>query len=49
VACYTDDGVLLRARAGDRILMVAVDVTYAPQGEDVFTPPAGYTREQTHR
>ena len=47
LACYTDDGVLLRAMAGRRVLMQAVHVAYTPQPEDVFQAPAGYTHEQS--
>jgi hypothetical protein len=46
VACYTDDGVLLRARGNRGVLMEAVDVGYHPQGADVFALPQGYTHEQ---
>jgi hypothetical protein len=43
LACTTDDGVMLRATAGDRVLMEAVSVNYAPQDQAVFALPAGYT------
>ncbi len=46
LACYTDDGVLLRATAGTRVLMEAVAVKYETQGEAVFDLPAGYTHQQ---
>jgi hypothetical protein len=42
VACLTADGVLLRAREGERTLLEAVEVRYAPQDESVFTVPRGY-------
>jgi hypothetical protein len=45
VACYTDDGVLLRARGDRGVLMEAVDVGYRPQGAEVFAMPEGYTRQ----
>jgi len=45
ITCYTDDGVLLRARSGDYVLMQAVNVTYAKQDAAVFTPPSGYTHQ----
>lgn len=43
VACYTDDGVLLRARGDRGVLMEATLVGYRPQGADVFALPQGYT------
>ncbi len=49
IACYTDDGVLLRARQGDRVLMEAVSVKYSLQDASLFDPPASYTRQQTNR
>ncbi len=49
LACYTDDGVLLRAIAGTRVLMQAVHVAYTPQGEEVFATPPGYTHQQSSR
>ena len=49
LACYTDDGVLLRATAGIRTLMEAVQVRYEPQAASVFQTPAGYTRQTTSR
>jgi hypothetical protein len=48
-ACYTDDGVLLRASAGPHVLMEAVSVKYAPQDNTVFQPPANYTHQQPNR
>jgi hypothetical protein len=48
-ACYTDDGILLRASAGPRTLMEAVSVKYVPQEDSVFQPPAGYTHQQSSR
>ena len=46
LACYTGDGVLLRARAGDRVLTEAVEVSYVAQGEAVFAVPAGYAKQE---
>ena len=48
-ACYTGDGVLLRAVAGSRVLMEAISVKYEAQGGELFVPPADYTRQQTNR
>jgi hypothetical protein len=45
VACYTDDGVLLRAANTDGPLMEAVEVKYAPVPADVFDLPKGYQRQ----
>jgi hypothetical protein len=47
IACYTADGVLLRARNDSAVLMEAVDVKYATQGADVFALPSGYSRQKT--
>ncbi len=49
LACYTDDGVLLRATSGTRTLMEAVHVNYEAQAASVFQTPAGYARTQTSR
>ena len=49
LACYTDDGVLLQAKSGGRIMMQAVAVKYEAQPEAIFAPPAGYTHQQTSR
>jgi hypothetical protein len=46
VACYTDDGVLLRARGGAGTLMEAITVQYASQGPEVFALPSGYSHEK---
>lgn len=43
--CLTADGVLLRARLGDRALLRAEAVTYGPLDPAVFQVPAGYTRQ----
>jgi len=42
LACYTQDGVLLRAQSGGRVVMEAVSVVYAAQDTALFQPPAGY-------
>ncbi len=49
LACYTDDGVLLRAQAAGRVMMEAVSVTYATQDAALFQPPAAYTHQQSSR
>ncbi len=49
LACYTADGVLLRATEGPRVLMEAVSVTFAAQPAAIFQPPAGYTHRQGNR
>ena len=49
LACYTGDGVLLRASAGARVLMEAASVKYETQGDAVFALPAGYTHQQGDR
>ncbi len=49
LACYTDDGVLLRATAGARTLMEAVHVSYEAQAASLFQTPAGYARQATRR
>jgi hypothetical protein len=48
-ACWSDDGILLRASAGTRVLMEAVSVKYASQDDSVFETPAGYTHQKTSR
>jgi hypothetical protein len=49
IACYTADGILLRARAGDRVLMEAVSVQRVPQADSVFALPQDYTRQEGNR
>jgi len=49
IACYTDDGVLLRASAGSRVMMEAVSVKFDPQAGSIFEPPAGYTHQSSSR
>jgi hypothetical protein len=43
LACYTDDGVLLRARNESATLMQAVSVHYDTQDAKIFVMPDGYT------
>ncbi len=45
-ACITADGVLLRARVGERVLVSAIAVRYAPQDPAVFRIPPDYARRQ---
>ncbi len=42
LACFTDDGVMLRARRGAQLLVVADSVAYGTQDPAVFTVPPGY-------
>ncbi len=42
LACYTDDGVMLRARRGAQVLVAATRVTYAAQDAALFVIPAQY-------
>ncbi len=43
-ACYTADGVLLRARRGSQTLVEATAITYDPADPALYAIPAGYTR-----
>jgi hypothetical protein len=43
-ACFTDDGVMLRARTGDRVLVTAAKVAYGRLDPAIFAIPAGYQR-----
>ena len=43
-ACFTADGVLLRARAGPNVFVEATRVVYGPIEPAVFAVPAGYKR-----
>lgn len=43
-ACFTADGVLLRARRGAQVFVIASRVTYGPLDPQLFTVPAGYAR-----
>jgi hypothetical protein len=49
LACYTDDGVLLRAQAKGRVLMEAISVKYAAQDISVFETPSGYSHQTSSR
>ena len=49
LACYTDDGVLLRARSGDRVLMEAVSVHFVSQDPAIFQAPPEYTHQASSR
>lgn len=40
--CVTDDGVMLRASNGPRVMAEAVEVHYGPQPASAFLPPPGY-------
>ena len=42
VVCLTDDGVMLQASQGGRLLLQAVRVTYAPQPAAIFAVPDGF-------
>jgi hypothetical protein len=44
--CLTDDGVLLRARAGGRTLLSAETVRYGPVDAGVFQMPAGFAHQK---
>lgn len=43
-ACFTADGVLLRARVGPTVLVEATRVVYGPIEPSVFAVPPGYKR-----
>ena len=42
LACFTGDGVMLRARRGAQVLVQATRVSYGPQDAAAFTVPPGY-------
>jgi hypothetical protein len=46
IACYTADGVLLRAMADGHVMTEAVSVNYASQPMGVFALPEGYSHQQ---
>ncbi len=46
IACYTPDGVLLRARNDSGTLMEAVQVNYATLPASLFSLPEGYTHQK---
>ncbi len=43
-ACFTDDGVMLRARAPDRVLVTAATVAYGRLDPAIFAIPPDYQR-----
>lgn len=43
--CLADDGVLLRASAGGRVLLEALDLTRAPQPAEIFRLPSAYPHQ----
>jgi hypothetical protein len=45
IACYTQDGVMLRARAGAMVLMEAVSVHYGAMPAEAFALPEGYSHQ----
>ncbi len=45
VACYTADGVMLRASNVNGLLMEAIDVKYVTEPASVFALPSGYSRQ----
>ena len=46
IACYTPDGVMLRARTDTRLLMEATGVHYAALPGGIFVPPDGYSHQR---
>ena len=46
LACITEDGVLLRARRGNEVMVQAARVRYGPQDPAAFRVPDGYRRVQ---
>lgn len=44
LACFTGDGVLLRARRGTQVLVIAARVAYGGLDPAAFTVPPGYAR-----
>ena len=44
LACYTADGVMLRARRGDAVMVQATALRYAAPDAAAFTVPPGYER-----
>ena len=43
LACFTADGVMLRARKGAQVLVAATRVAYGPHDPAVFTVPQAYS------
>jgi hypothetical protein len=46
VACYTPDGVMLRARNDSQVLMQAISVHYGALAEGAFALPDGYSHQR---
>lgn len=44
LTCFTEDGVMLRARRGAAVLAVATRVAYGPMDPALFAVPPGYER-----
>ena len=44
LACFTGDGVMLRARRGNQVLATATKVAYGPLDPALFAPPPSYER-----
>ncbi len=44
LACFTADGVMLRARRGTQVLVQAIRVTYAAADPSIFIVPSQYAR-----
>ena len=44
LTCFTEDGVMLRARRGTQVLAVATRVAYGAMDPALFAPPSGYAR-----
>jgi len=42
--CLTEDGVMLRAARGERVLVIATELRHAPQAASVFAVPRNYRR-----
>jgi hypothetical protein len=47
--CVTEDGVMLRARIGERILATAASVSFGPQDAALFAVPPGFSRVEPPR
>ena len=48
LACFTSDGVMLRARRGTQVLAVATRVVYGQINATLFQVPAGYNHVKGH-
>jgi len=49
LVCMTDDGVLLRARSVDRLLITATRVDYGSADPAEFSPPPGFKRVRSEQ